>query len=78
MTLTIPDSILSETNISANNIRIELACYMYEKKGLSIGKAKKFSGLNTIEFQKELIKRNIYINLEASDLDMELQNLARL
>jgi predicted HTH domain antitoxin len=76
MTLTIPDSFLLETNISPIDFRIELACYMYKKKRLSIGKARKVAGLNLIPFQKELAKRNIYINLMPADVDLELQNLA--
>jgi predicted HTH domain antitoxin len=75
MTLTIPDEILSDTNITSTDMRIEVAAYLYEKKRMSIGKARLIAGLNLIQFQKELAKRNIYLQIEAKDLETEVSNL---
>jgi predicted HTH domain antitoxin len=78
MTITIPDEIVALSNISSTDFRIEIATYLYEKQRLSIGKAHKLAGLNLIQFQKELLKRNIYLHLDTSDIDKELQNLNQL
>ena len=78
MTFTIPDTVLAETKISSAELRIELAVYLYEKQRLSIGKARKVAGLNLIEFQKELAKRNIYLHLSIQDLETDLKNLNSL
>ena len=78
MTITIPDTVLSETNISSADLRIELATYLYEKQRLSIGKARKIAGLNLIAFQKELAKRNIYLHLDIHDIETDLHNLSLL
>ena len=78
MTITIPDTVLSETNISSADLRIELATYLYEKQRLSIGKARKIAGLNLIAFQKELAKRNIYLHLGIQDLEIDIKNLSYL
>jgi predicted HTH domain antitoxin len=78
MTFTIPDTVLAETKISSAELRIELAVYLYEKQRLSIGKARKVAGLNLIEFQKELAKRNVYLHLSIQDLDIDLKNLNSL
>ena len=78
MTFTIPDTVLAETKISSDELRIELAVYLYEKQRLSIGKARKVAGLNLIEFQKELAKRDIYLHLSIGDLETDLKNLNSL
>ncbi len=78
MTITIPDAVLSETKISSADLRIELATYLYERQRLSIGKARKVAGLNLIEFQKELAKRNIYLHLGIQDLEIDIKNLSYL
>ena len=78
MTITIPDEIVALSNISATDFRVEIAAYLYEKQRLSIGKAHKLAGISLIQFQKELSKRNIYLHLDTSDIDKELQNLNRI
>lgn len=78
MTITIPDAVLSETKISSADLRIELATYLYEKQRLSIGKARKVAGLNLVEFQKELAKRDIYLHLGIQDLEKDIDNLSLL
>ena len=75
MTLTIPDEILRQTNITSMDMRIEVAAYLYEKQRMSIGKARLIAGLNLIPFQKELAKRNIYLKIEPKDLETEVNNL---
>jgi predicted HTH domain antitoxin len=78
MTLTIPDEVLSHTNISSIDMRIEVAAYLYEKQRISIGKARLIAGLSLIQFQKELAKRNIYLQISSKDLDTEVKNLRLL
>ena len=78
MILTIPDDILGQIPISSTELQIEIAVYLYEKKRLSIGKARKLAGLNLIQFQKELLKRNVYQHLDANEIDKELKNLTQL
>jgi predicted HTH domain antitoxin len=78
MTLTIPDDILGQIHISSTDLRVEIAVYLYEKQRLSIGKARKLAGLNLIQFQKELSKRDIYLHLDVTEIDKELQNLNQL
>jgi predicted HTH domain antitoxin len=78
MTLTIPDDILGQIPISSTDLRVEIAVYLYEKQRLSIGKARKLAGLNLIQFQKELSKRNVFLHLDVTEIDKELQNLNQL
>lgn len=75
MTLTIPDEVLTHANISSKDMRIEVAAYLYEKQRISIGKARLIAGLSLIQFQKELAKRNIYLQIGIEDIDTEVNNL---
>lgn len=78
MTFTIPDDILGQIPISSTDLRVDIAVYFYEKQRLSIGKARKLAGLNLIQFQKELSKRNVYLHLDVTEIDKDLQNLNQL
>jgi predicted HTH domain antitoxin len=59
-------------------MRIEIAAYLYEKQRMSIGKARRIAGLDLVQFQKELAKRNIYLQLGIEDLESEVRNLKLL
>lgn len=75
MTLVIPDEILLEARLSPSELRVELAVYLYEKKRISIGKARKMAGLSLIDFQKALTQRNVYIHYDVKELETDLKNL---
>ena len=76
MILSIPDTILSQANIPADQLRVEIAAFLYQRKMLSIGQAKKIAQLDLINFQKELAKREINIHYNAAELDKDLKNLS--
>ena len=75
MALIITDETLSNAKISADELLIELACYLYDKKRMSMGQARHLAGLNQISFQKELAKRDIQIHYSEEDLQKDLNNL---
>lgn len=75
MILSIPDTILSQTNISAEQLRTEIAVFLYQRQMLSIGQAKKIAQLDLISFQQELDKRGVNIHYDAAELDKDLENL---
>jgi predicted HTH domain antitoxin len=78
MTITIPDGALLAAKLSPNDLLIDFAVYLYEKKIVSIGQAKKIANIDLITFQKELAKKNICIHYEISDLEKDLENLKDL
>ena len=78
MTITIPDDIALQTRLSEVDLRTEIAVYLYEKRRLSMGKARKFAGLDLIAFQKEFAKRDVYIHYNVSDLEKDIENLKTL
>ena len=75
MPLIITDDTFSKAQLSANELLVDLACYLYNKKRMSIGQAKNLAGLDQISFQKELAKRDIYIHFTEEDLEKDLRDL---
>ncbi len=75
MALLITDDILNHVQMSGNELLIDIACYLYEKKKLSLGKARAMSQLDQISFQMELGKRSIDIHYSEKDLKTDLDNL---
>ena len=61
--------------MSGDEFLIDIACYLYEKKRLSMGKARTLSQLDQISFQKELAKRSIDLHYDEADLKVDLDNL---
>ncbi len=75
MALLITDDILDTVQMSGSDFLIDIACYLYEKKKLSLGKARTMSQLDQISFQQELAKRSIDIHYSENDLQTDLKNL---
>ena len=75
MSLIITAETLNQADISATDLRIEIAVYLYDKERLSFGQAKTLSGLDHLNFQKELSKRNVYIKYDTKDLEDDLKNM---
>lgn len=76
--LNIPENVLLSARISADELLIELAVYLYDQERLSIGQAKNLAQTDLISFQKELAKRNVYIKFDVSDFEDDMKTLSRL
>ena len=66
---------LKSAKMSAKDLAIEIAVYLYEKKRLTLGQAKRLADLDQISFQKELARRDVYIHLETEDILQDIENL---
>lgn len=75
MTITIPDELVEQAHLSSNELRADLAAYLYVRGRLTIGQARQLAGLDLISFQHELVKRNIYIQFGVDDFEKDLKNL---
>ena len=69
---------LRNLHMSPNELRIELATYLYATKRFSMGRAKSLAKLDLISFQHELAKRNIYLHYDVEDLKQDMETLERL
>ena len=75
MAFIVTDDTLARIDLSAEEVLLDFACFLYEKRKLTIGRASKLANLDLVSFQKELAKRDIYLNYTQNDVDIELRNL---
>ena len=71
----IEKELLQGIKMTPEELRLELAVFLYARKQLSMGKAKRLAGLDLIAFQKELAKRQISIHYDIDDLKEDMKNL---
>ena len=76
--LVIPKEILDAIKLPSEELRIEIAVYLYDKEKLSMGQAKRLAGLDQLAFQKELAKRDVYIHFSMKELEDDLETLRNL
>jgi predicted HTH domain antitoxin len=52
--LIVPTEFLEKAHITASELFLEIAVYLYEKKRLTLGQAKNLTGMAQIAFQKRI------------------------
>ncbi|MBI5916187.1 MAG: UPF0175 family protein [Bacteroidetes bacterium] len=75
MVIDIPNQVMEQIRLTPTELKLELAVYLYEKKRLTLGQAKRLAGLGQIAFQKALASRDVYIHYEMSDFEKDLESL---
>jgi predicted HTH domain antitoxin len=78
MNIVIPDYIATASQISEDQIKLEIAIILYKQEKISSGKACKWLGMNLIEFRRELGKRGLCINYDVEDFASDLKTLRSL
>jgi len=71
----VPGEFLQSVKMIPQELAIEIAVYLYEKDRLTLGQAKRLTGLDQISFQKELFERNVYIHIKEEDILQDIKNL---
>jgi predicted HTH domain antitoxin len=75
MSVVIPDDILQATKMTEDELKLEIAIMLYHQEKISGGKARAWTGLTVIEFQRELAKRGLCINYDVEDLQADIKTL---
>lgn len=78
MDLLIKEGILEKADITAEELIIEIAVYLYDAGRLSMGQSRNLAQLDQTSFQKELVKREVYVKYDVEDLETDLENLKKL
>ena len=78
MNLVIPDDILTASDMTEADLRLEVAIVLYKREKISAGKACEWLGLNLVEFRQELGKRGLTINYAVEDFQADLNTLRSL
>lgn len=75
MSLVISGEILESSGLSETEFMLEIAIMLFQQEKISIGKASRIAGMNQIEFQHLLAKRNICIHYDVEEFQEDLKNL---
>lgn len=75
MDLLILEKVLNQAEITAEELRVEIATHLYDIGRLSMGQATSLACMDVLAFQKELGKRNILMKYDVEDLREDLENL---
>ena len=78
MSLVIPDAILRAANISALELRREIALLLFQQERLTLGQASDFAGMSQLEFQRLLARRHIAVHYDAQEFTDDLDTLRKL
>ena len=73
----IPDDILEAAGLTEQECLIELALHLYAQRRLAFGQALRLSGLNRVEFENELARRDISL-YSTEDLEHDVATLKEL
>jgi predicted HTH domain antitoxin len=78
MSVVIPDDILRATQMTEDELKLEIAIMLYKQQKISSGKVRAWTGLTVLQFQDELAKRGLYINYDVEDFQSDIQTLQSL
>ena len=75
MSLVISDEVVRATQLSEEELRLELAVLMYREDRLTLGQASRFAELPQPEFQKVLGSRRIPVHYGLAELEKDVETL---
>ena len=78
MSLVIPDDILRAANMSASEMRREIAALLFQQDKLTLGQASQFAGMSQLEFQRLLASRHIPVHYDVQEFTDDLDTLRQL
>lgn len=77
-TVKIPDFVFQASHLTPNEVFLELAISLYEKKKLTLGQASQLCNLSQFQFQHTLASRGINIHYEVEDFNKDIKTLKSL
>jgi len=80
MSLTIPDSVLTNSRLSESELKQEISLMLYQQSKLTLSQARKLANMSRPEFKRLLVDRKIPIyDVEDYHEDLEtLKSMGRL
>ncbi len=74
----VQDELIQLSGMSEQQLRIELALWLYSKNKLSVGRAMKFAKMNRFDFMELMNKHEIPVNYSPEDLEQDIQTIKKL
>ncbi len=78
MSLMIPDEILRAANMSAAQLKQEIALLLFQQDKLTLGQASAFAQMSQLEFQQLLANRQIPVHYDVQEFRDDLDTLHKL
>lgn len=78
MSLTIPSDVVSATELTEEQLAVELAVELYQREKLSLGHAARLARMDKWSFNDLLAGREIPMHYDEADLRRDLATLQRL
>jgi len=78
MELTVADELIQTTNLTADELRFDLALGLCIAQRITFGRGAEIAGISKSAFLDELGKRKLPINSDAEDLQADLKTIAAL
>lgn len=75
MSVIIPDDILRASNMSEDELKLEIAILLYQQGKISSGKVRAWTGITVLEFQHELTKHGLNINYDVEEFQSDVRTL---
>jgi len=76
--LEIPREVLNSTHMTPDELRKELAIYLFQQRKLSFGKAREMAGMSVWDFQHTLGLRGVPVPYGVEDYEDDLATLKEL
>ena len=77
-TLDVPQDILDTARLTIDDLKVEMAVYLYAQGRLSIGKARELAEMSLWEFRQVLASRRIPPHYDVDDLDEDVATLREM
>ena len=78
MGVVIPDEVLRAADMSAEELRREVAIVLFQQERLSLGQASDLAGLDRLSFQRLLASRDVPIHYDVAELEVDIETLRKL
>lgn len=78
MSVIISDEFLETAKISSQEIKQEIAIFLFQKAKLTVAQAANFAEINRISFQHLLASRNIPIHYDSAEFEQDLKTVEDL
>ncbi len=72
MNLVISDELLKNADMPEDEIRLELAIFLFQKGIFTLGKASEFAEIHRFEMQKVLAKRKIPMSYDEEEFEKDI------
>ena len=78
MSLIIPDEIVQATQMSAAELKQEIAVMLYQKEKLTLGQASRLAGMSRLQFQHLLASRQIPVHYDVDEFKEDIKTLREM